>query len=73
MFREHLFRSILNFSADFFQNLKYQKCPIKRSSAYLQLSCYLLRFASSLFRGGEQPRVGGLNKKRIVHNIDIYE
>ena len=31
MFREHLFRSILNFSADFFQNLKYQKCPIKRN------------------------------------------
>ena len=31
MFREHLFLSILNFFADFFQNLKYQKCPIKRN------------------------------------------
>ena len=31
MFREHLFRSILNFFADFFQNLKNQKCPIKRN------------------------------------------
>ena len=29
MFR--LFRSILNFFADFFQNLKNQKCPIKRN------------------------------------------
>ena len=38
MFREHLFRSILNFFANFFQNLKYQKCPIKRSLCFREKS-----------------------------------